>query len=107
MAEEVRPGNRGLPGWRWLLSPDKYLTTLVALLTGDAPDWSRSHTVAIRLLTEAESNPTNQTIKNLRALFCERLPSKVMEITPIPFDLETAGLRQRSEESLLVFSSIT
>ena len=86
-----------------LFPAGKYLSTLDALLTGDASDWSESHPVAIRLLAEAETTPTDQTVENFRALFCERFPSKVMEVSPIPFDLEIASLRQRPEESLAAY----
>ena len=37
--------------------PTKYLSTLDALLTGEASDWSESHPEAIRLLHEAETAP--------------------------------------------------
>lgn len=79
--------------------PGKYLSTLDVLLTEDASDWSESNPIAIRLLHEAETNPTNQTVEDFRALFCERFPSKVVEASSIPFDLEIIELKQRSEES--------
>ena len=83
--------------------PTKYLGTLDALLTGEASDWSESHPEAIRLLHEAETAPTPTTVENFRALFCERFPSKVMEISPVPFDVELAELHQRPEESLAAY----
>lgn len=86
--------------------PGEYLSTLDALLIEDASDWTESNPVAIRLLAEAEAAPTaaqSQTVEKFRALFCERFPSKVMETSSIPFDLEIAGLRQRSEESLAAY----
>ena len=87
--------------------PRKYLGFLEALLTGDASDWSESHPVVSSLLREAKLNPTNHTVESFRTLFCERFPSRVIEESPIPFDLEIAELKQRSEESLPKNKKIT
>ena len=84
-------------------SPSKYLSYLETLLTDKALDWSESHPVAIRLLVEAETFPSLQTIENFRALFCERFPSEVVEASLIPFNLEITELKQRSDKSLAAY----
>ncbi|KAF6238681.1 hypothetical protein HO173_003187 [Letharia columbiana] len=80
--------------------PAKYLGYLDMLLVDDASEWSESHPEAVRLLTEAEHSGSQQTIQQFRAIFCEKFPSKAVEVSAIPFDVEIADLHQRPEESL-------
>ena len=80
---------------------DTYLESLNVLLTDDAADWAESHPDAIRLLSDPE--PTQATVENFKALFCERFPTKAVEITPVPFDVELADLRQKPEEPLVAY----
>ena len=61
------------------ISADTYLESLNVLLTDDAADWAESHPDAIRLLAEPE--PTQATMESFKALFCEKFPSKAVEIT--------------------------
>ena len=107
-------GTAGVPASRWLnkfnlemrgyrtgdgsIPADIYLESLNVLLTDDAADWAESHPDAARLLTEP--NPTQATVDDFKTLFCERFPIKAVEITPVPFDVELADLRQKPEESL-------
>ena len=58
---------------------------------------------AIRLLVEADVNPIDQTIERFRALFYERFPSKVMELSLVPFDIEITELHQRTGESITIY----
>lgn len=83
--------------------PAKSLNYLEMLLTGEASDWSESNLNAIRLLTEVEVAPSQQTIQQFRAVFCKRFPSKVVEATPIPFDVELTDLRQRPDKPLSAY----
>ena len=75
-----------------------YLENLSMLLTDDAAEWSESHPDAVRLLNETD--PTPQAVESFKSLFCERFPSKAVEVTPIPFDVELSELRQRTDEPL-------
>ena len=83
------------------IPPDTYLESLNMLLTDDAADWAESHPDAVRLLAEPE--PTQVTVDNFKTLFCERFPTKAVEITPVPFDVELADLRQKPEEPLVAY----
>ena len=107
-------GTNGVPASRWLVKynhemkgyktedgsipADTYLEFLNVLLTDDAADWAESHPDAVRLLNEPE--PTQATVDSFKALFCNRFPTKAVEITPVPFDIEVQDLRQNPEESL-------
>ena len=71
------------------IPPAKYL---------DAANWSESYSNPIRLL--ADPTPTNLTVDNFKALLCERLPSKAIEVQSIFFDNELANLRQKPDEPL-------
>lgn len=78
-----------------------YLDSLSMLLTDDAAEWSESHPDAIRLLAETSPNP--QTVDSFKSLFCERFPSKAVEVTPVPFDVELSDLRQKPDEPLATY----
>ncbi len=60
------------------------------LLIHDAVQWSENHPDAARLLTDI--TPTQSTVENFCVLFCERFPSKTIEVTPVSFDVELACL---------------
>ena len=110
-------GTTGISASRWLIkfnhemkgyraedgsiAPDTYLESLNMLLTDDAADWAESHPDAVRLL--AEPDPSQATVDSFKTLFCERFPTKAVEITPIPFDVELADLRQKPEEPLVAY----
>jgi hypothetical protein len=81
------------------IPPEKYLNAFNMLFTDEAGDWADSHPDAIRLLSTDE--PTKTTVDTFKALLCERFPSKAAELTPIPFDVELAELRQKHDESLV------
>lgn len=83
--------------------PTKYLGYLNMLLIEDAAKWSEKDPDARRLLAEAKSNPTPTTVDNFRTLFCESFPSKEIEVSPIPFEVELAELHQRPEEPLSAY----
>ena len=72
--------------------PKKYLGYLDMLLTENSSDWSESDPQAIRLLAEAEGGGTQQTIQQFQFIFCEKFPSKTVEVSSIPFDVEIAEL---------------
>lgn len=80
---------------------DLYLENLSMLLTSEAATWSESYSEAIHFL--AEPNPAQVTVNQFKALLCERFPSNAVELTPIPFDVELAELKQREDESLAGF----
>ena len=80
--------------------PKKYLNYLNMLLIEDAVKWAERDPDARRLLTEAKTNPTQTTVEDFRALFCESFPSQEIEISPISFEVELAELHQRPEEPL-------
>lgn len=84
------------------IQPDVYLGSLNMLFTEDASEWSKSHPDAVRLL--AEPKPTHQTVTSLKSLLCDRFPSRVVEVVPVPIDVELAELRQRTKESELLAS---
>ena len=71
------------------------------LLTEDAADWAESHPDAIRML--ADPDPTQATVDDFKALFCERFPSKIVETTPVAFDVELSDLHQKPDESLSTY----
>jgi len=80
-----------------IIPASMYLESLSILLIDEAADWSESHPDAIRLLNEA--SPSSQTVENFKVLLCERFPSKAVEMSPIPFDVELGDLRQKPDES--------
>jgi hypothetical protein len=84
-----------------VIRPSTYLDSLNMLLTDDAAEWAESHPDAIHLLAIEE--PTIQDLANFKSLLCERFPTKAVEISPIPFDVELSELRQRSDEALVSF----
>lgn len=71
------------------------------MLTYDAGQWSENHPDAAKLLNEVA--PTQSTVDNFCALFCERFPSKTIDVTPVSFDVELADLRQQSDKSLAAY----
>ena len=83
------------------IPPDLYLESLNMLLTDDAADWAESHPEAVRMLSDP--NPTADTVERFKSLFCDRFPSKIVELTPVSFDVELAELNQRSDEPLLTY----
>ena len=96
--------NHEMKGYRdqeGVIPPDTYLESLNMLLTDDAAEWAESHPDAIRLL--AEPNPTAATVESFKTLFCERFPTKTVEVTPLSFDVELAELHQRTDESLSAY----
>ena len=111
-------GQENISAGRWLLkfehemsryraadgdiSPDGYLGSLNMLFTEDAAEWSKNHPDAVRLL--AEPKPTHQTVTSLKSLLCDQFPSRVVEVVPVPIDVELAELRQRTKESELLAS---
>ena len=64
----------------------------------DAAEWVESSPDAIRLMETPE--PTQDTVNTFKSLFCEMFPSKAVEVTSVPYDLEVRELRQKPEESL-------
>lgn len=80
------------------IPPDKYFDAFNMLLTDEAGDWADSYPEAVRLLNTEE--PTKVTVETFKALLCERFPSKAAELSPVPFDVELAELRQKVDESL-------
>ncbi|MCJ1423137.1 hypothetical protein MMC29_001018 [Sticta canariensis] len=80
-----------------IIPPEVYLGSLDMLLTDEAAEWSESHPDAVRLL--ADPTPTQQTVSSFKSLLCDRFPSRVVEVVPVPIDVELSELRQKSEES--------
>lgn len=80
---------------------DKYLSFLNMLLTEDAAEWADSYPDAIRLLEDP--NPTQETVDSFKALLCDRFPSRIVEVVPVPFDVELSELKQKEDESLASF----
>ena len=83
------------------IPPNTYLDSLSMLLTDEAAEWSESHPTAVHLL--GETSPTSDSVSSFRALLCERFPSKAIEITPIPLDLELSDLHQNKDEPLSAY----
>ena len=83
--------------------PTKYLGYLNMLLVEDAAKWSEKDPDARRLLAEAKAAPTPVTVDNFRALFCEAFPSREVEASPIPFEVELAELHQHPNEQLSAY----
>ncbi len=81
----------------------KYLGYLNMLLVEDAAKWSEKDPDARRLLAEAKSAPTEATVNNFRTVFCEAFPSREIEASPIPFEVELAELHQRPNEALSAY----
>lgn len=60
------------------IPPNTYLESLNMLFSDDAADWAESNSDAVRLLAEPE--PTQATVYSLKSLFCERFPTKAVEL---------------------------
>jgi hypothetical protein len=69
------------------------------LFTDEAGDWADSYPNTIRLLSI--NKPIKTTIDIFKALLYKRFPFKAIELTPIPFNIELAELRQKHDKSLV------
>lgn len=54
--------------------PGENLSTLDALLTLDAAEWTKTFPEAIRLLAEAEAAPTDTTIEKIQGYLLREIP---------------------------------
>ena len=51
----------------------------------------------------AEDEPNQATINSFKSLLCERFPTKAIEVTHVPFDVELSELHQKLNEPLAVY----
>ena len=89
---------RGLRGPDGKVPPATYIEYFELLLEGDAAEWAESNLEANRLFNA--SSPTEATVEQLKSLFKQRFPAKIIESVPVTFDRELSELRQKQNESI-------